>query len=95
MNHIYKAGMLLVLVALLLLTSVSLARVAGYDLTWWTADSGGGMSSGGSYILSGTTGQPDAGPNLTGAGYQLMGGFWAGQVGSSPEKKVYLPLVLR
>lgn len=50
----------------------------GYDLSWHTIDGGGEMgSSGGDFELSGTIGQPDAGPTLTGGGYSLTGGFWA------------------
>lgn len=57
-----------------------------YSITWYTIDGGGGTSSGGSYTLSGTIGQPDAG-TLTGGSYVLEGGFWGGafavqQVGS-------------
>ncbi|MCB0242072.1 MAG: hypothetical protein KDI12_01600, partial [Anaerolineae bacterium] len=65
--------------------AVALAQSGGgYDLTWNTSDSGGGVSSGSGYALQGTVGQPDAG-NLTGSGYTLRGGFWgndqtAGQV---------------
>jgi hypothetical protein len=53
------------------------APSATYTIPWWTVDSGGGVSQGGSYILSGTIGQPDPG-SLTGSGYQLRGGFWGG-----------------
>jgi hypothetical protein len=52
----------------------------GYDLTWSTVDGGGQMvSSGGSYSLAATIGQPDAGPTsgpMAGGGYELVGGFW-------------------
>jgi len=66
---------------------------AGYDLSWWTVDGGGGTLSDASsgYTLSGTAGQPDA-ANWQGQGYSLAGGFWGGAV---VEYLVYLPLVLR
>ena len=50
----------------------------GYDLSWSTIDGGGATSTGGSYSLSGTIGQADAGPSpaMTGGSYQLTGGFW-------------------
>lgn len=38
---------------------------------------GGGISSGGEYILRGTIGQPDAGV-MSGGQYELLGGFWPG-----------------
>ena len=52
---------------------------------------GGGESSGGTYALAGTVGQPDAG-TLTGGPYSLVGGFWAG---APVTYEVFLPLVLR
>jgi hypothetical protein len=48
----------------------------GYSINWWTLDGGGGTSTGGSYSLGGTIGQPDAGV-MTGGQYTLTGGFWA------------------
>jgi hypothetical protein len=96
MRHKHKASLLLALVALLLLASAALAQVAGYDLSWWTVDAGGGArSAGGSYRLSGAIGQPDAGPALTGGGYRLDSGFWSEALGGAEEIKVYLPCLLR
>ena len=69
---------------------------SGYNLSWWTADGGGyTFSTGGSYSLGGTIGQPDAGL-LIGPGYTLVGGFWSGaQGGSGGKYRVYLPSVMR
>jgi hypothetical protein len=65
----------------------------GYDLSWSTIDGGGGTwSTGGSYALGGTIGQPDAG-TLAGGSYTLEGGFWPG--GGEAQHDIYLPLVLR
>jgi hypothetical protein len=50
---------------------------ADYSIDWYTIDGGGGQSSGGQYILTGTIGQPDAG-YLDGDNYELLGGFWVG-----------------
>ena len=50
----------------------------GYDLSWNTIDSGGGTSSGGTFEISGTIGQPDAGVTLTGGTIEMRGGFWSG-----------------
>ena len=64
----------------------------GYDLTWSTIDGGGYMvSTGGSYSLGGTIGQPDAGA-LSGGSYTLAGGFWGG---AAVQYKIYLPVVLK
>jgi len=73
---------------------------AGYDLTWYTIDNGGGTAAGvGSpnpYILNGTVGQPDASA-WSGGGYVLVGGFWggAGLAGPPLQYHIYLPLVMR
>jgi hypothetical protein len=65
--------------ALLLLPAIVLAQSGGgYNLEWNTIDGGGHtFSSGGSYSLGGTLGQPDAGA-LSGGAYTLSGGFWYG-----------------
>ena len=55
-----------------------------YSTPWSTIDGGGVInSSGGSFTLSGTIGQPDAGSTMTGGSFSLTGGFWAG-VNSGP-----------
>jgi hypothetical protein len=64
-----------------------------YDLSWWTVDGGGQASDGGSYQLTGTARQPDAGA-MSGGGYSLRGGFWARPRPDEPFR-LYLPAVLR
>jgi hypothetical protein len=64
------------LTALAVFTGVANAQ---YAIDWYTIDGGGGTSSGGSYTLSGTIGQPDAG-TLSGGSYTIQGGFWPGIV---------------
>jgi hypothetical protein len=66
---------MLVLVAV----GLSAAHAAGqsYEIPWYTIDGGGGTSSGGTFSLAGTIGQPDAGPTMTGGSFSLAGGFWA------------------
>ncbi len=64
---------------------------ASFSIPWWTIDNGGGASQGGSYDLSGTIGQLDAGGNLTGGNYSLKSGFWSGTF----EYVTYIPLVYR
>lgn len=58
----------------------ALARAQSVDLTWHTFDGGGGMfTTGSTFELSGTIGQPDAGSPavpLTGGPFELVGGFW-------------------
>ena len=82
------------LVALLALVSLAAAGHGGYHLDWWTADGGGGLSSGDSYTLRGTAGQPDAGVLTSdGGSYTLSGGFWHGAAAPEPGGDVYLPVI--
>ena len=59
----------------------SLAAVAAsaqsYSINWHKVAGGGGTSSGGSYSVSGTIGQPDASGVMAGGSYSLTGGFWS------------------
>jgi hypothetical protein len=81
-------------ILVLVFTGIALAQSGnGFDLTWSTADGGGGTSTGGVFTLQGTIGQPDAG-TLFGGSYGLQGGFW-GDVQASAGTLVYLPLVIR
>ena len=53
---------------------------AQLDISWFTIDGGGLMSSaGGAFSLSGTIGQSDAqtAPSMSGGVFQITGGFWA------------------
>ncbi|MBN1478174.1 hypothetical protein JXA47_15570, partial [Candidatus Sumerlaeota bacterium] len=53
------------------------AQVGGqFDLYWTSGtEGGGGLLSGGDYILGQIGGQPDAGPLLTGGNYSIWGGL--------------------
>jgi len=48
-----------------------------YTIDWYKIAGGGGTSTGGTYQVNGTIGQPDASGALTGGGYSLTGGFWS------------------
>lgn len=64
--------------ALLLIVTTSIAS-AQYSMSWYTIDGGGvTFATGGGYTLGATIGQPDAGAPMTGGGFTLIGGFWAG-----------------
>ncbi len=81
--------------AFFLVVSVSGLRVASSAFTpsidRWVIAVGGDTSTGSGYSLSGTAGQIEAGPALTGSGYQLTSGFWF----MPGHSQVYLPVVLR
>jgi hypothetical protein len=48
--------------ALFLFSALCFAALAQYAINWHTIDAGGGTSTGGVYSVSGSIGQPDAGP---------------------------------
>ena len=52
-------------------------RAQPYSLDWLTIDGGGGTSTGGVYAVTGTIGQPDAGPLMVGGDFTVRGGFWS------------------
>ncbi len=58
-------------------SQLSTARAQSYSIDWSTIDGGGGTSTGGTYSVSGTIGQPDASGALSGGNYSITGGFWA------------------
>jgi hypothetical protein len=102
-----KRLIILIPIVLVLLIGISTANAqrsndpaspqSGYSLDWYTIDGGGAINSnGGSYSLSGSIGQPDAG-SLGGGSYSLNGGFWGGGVNVPAQTSfsIYLPLVLK
>lgn len=95
MRSVWKKRLALgaILGLFLVMTTGSLMAQSGgeYDLSWSTIDGGGGRSTGGTYTVGGTLGQPDAG-ELSGGDYVLRGGFWPG---GAVEYTIYLPFVLR
>ncbi|MHC4155456.1 MAG: hypothetical protein ACYST6_11120 [Planctomycetota bacterium] len=70
---------LIAMLAAHLLTAASVLGQSGgpYVLDWSTIDGGGGQSSGGLHVLTGTIGQPDAAYSQGGQ-YEVLGGFWPG-----------------
>jgi len=65
------------LVASMVVLALAAPAFAQFSIPWYTIDGGGGTSIGGSFTLSGTIGQPDAG-SMAGGTFTLAGGFWAG-----------------
>ncbi len=70
-----KAMKKLILLFALLVPTISFAQ--SYSIGWYKVSGGGGTSSGGTYQISGTIGQHDAGGPMSGGSYSLTGGFWA------------------
>jgi hypothetical protein len=48
-----------------------------YSLDWYKISGGGGASTGATYQVTGTIGQPDAGSAMSGGQYSVTGGFWS------------------
>jgi len=63
--------------------------LAQFSIPWSTVDGGGGTSTGGTFRVSGTMGQPDASYAMTGGMFAVAGGFWvlpiAVQTPGAPE----------
>lgn len=78
----------------LFIAGTALAASNDYAITWWTVDSGGGVSQGGEYTLQGTIGQLDTGLSQGGE-YGLAGGFWARIVDWVQQFLIHLPVVFR
>jgi hypothetical protein len=67
---------LTLLLAILAVIGVTFSQSAGdYILDWSTIDGGGGQSSGGQYVLTGTIGQPDAGEGGLAPGKRIGDGL--------------------
>ena len=65
----------LILISCWLLPMMVLAQ--SYSVDWYKVAGGGGTSTGGTYEVSGTIGQPDASGAMSGGNYSVTGGFWA------------------
>ncbi|MFN0135578.1 MAG: hypothetical protein ACKVS9_05600 [Phycisphaerae bacterium] len=67
-----------------LLLSTAITQAQAFDLSWHTIDGGGAtFSTGGTYEVGGTIGQPDAG-RMTGGIFEISGGFWACAAAGKP-----------
>jgi hypothetical protein len=69
--------MKMTLVGGLLLLLCFSASAQSYTIDWYKIAGGGGTSTGGTYVVNGTIGQPDASGAMTGGAYSLTGGFWS------------------
>src|ERR1039458_3388344 len=48
-----------------------------YSIDWYKIAGGGGTSTGATYQVTGTIGQPDASGAMSGGNYSVTGGFWS------------------
>src|SRR5580658_1993955 len=72
-----KPNLLLALLVAGLLSALSSAQAQNYAINWYKVAGGGGTSTGSTYTVSGTIGQPDASGTMSGGNYSLTGGFWS------------------
>jgi hypothetical protein len=81
-------------VAGLVAVGVAVAQVSGaLDLSWNAITSGGGTSSGGTYVLTGAIGQPVAGGPSIGGSFAVTSGFLPGA--SQTQFRVFAPLLAK
>ena len=70
-----------IVLTLLVLSTLNLqlstTHAQQYTIDRYKIAGGGGTSTGGTYQVSGTIGQPDASGAMTGGSYSLTGGFWS------------------
>jgi hypothetical protein len=74
-----KTRLKLAVLGCCLLHSAFCLRALGqsYTVDWYKISGGGGTSTGGTYQVNGTIGQPDASSTMSGGNYSLTGGFWS------------------
>jgi len=53
------------------------ASAQNYSIDWYKVAGGGGTSTGATYQVTGTIGQPEAGGAMSGGNYSVTGGFWS------------------
>jgi hypothetical protein len=89
-----KTNLISLLVGLWLALSANWVSAQSYSIDWYKISGGGGTSSNGQYIVSGTIGQHDAGGPMTNGNYSLTGGFWSllsvVQTPGSPLLRIFL-----
>jgi hypothetical protein len=74
----YAGGIALLLGFIILHSAFCLSALGqSYTIDWYKIAGGGGTSTGGTYQVNGTIGQPDASGAMTGGNYSLTGGFWS------------------
>jgi hypothetical protein len=65
----------IILFFILLIPSLGFAQQ--YSIGWYKISGGGGTSTGATYQVTGTIGQPDANGAMTGGNFSVTGGFWS------------------
>ncbi|MGO8764657.1 MAG: hypothetical protein ACLQSR_05915 [Limisphaerales bacterium] len=67
-----------VIISCLLISACFLSALAqSFSINWYKISGGGGTSTGATYQVTGTIGQPDASGAMSGGNYSVTGGFWS------------------
>ena len=61
----------------LLALAISISSGQPYSIDWFKISGGGGTGAGGTYRVSSTIGQSEAGAAMSGGRYSMVGGFWS------------------
>ncbi len=84
-----------------LTSTANAATATSFEVSWWTVDGGGGVSSGGGFEVTGAIGQPDATARLAAGCWSIEPGFWGAyasinNAGSPPlQLQLINPTILR
>jgi hypothetical protein len=65
------------IILLLGLLLPAFCQAQSYSINWSKIAGGGGASTGDTYQVIGTIGQPDASGTMSGGSYSVTGGFWS------------------
>lgn len=57
--------------------AISISSGQPYSIDWFKISGGGGTGAGGTYRVSSTIGQSEAGAAMSGGRYSVVGGFWS------------------
>ena len=72
-----KTVLISILAALGVTGFIAVVGAQSFSIDWYTIDGGGGTSTGSVYTVTGTIGQPDASPAMSGGNFAVVGGFWS------------------
>jgi len=94
MKKLFTLTLLSAFLLILPLKAVLADNETVYDLSWWSVDNGGGLSSDGQYTLHSVIGQPDASQSFNGQ-YTVSGGFLSIGAQARQYMQIILPFIFK
>lgn len=88
----YPIVLIAILLILLILSGVAFALDTPQQIIRYVQGSAGQTVAAGPFILSGTLGEPVAGPFVVAGGYKVASGYWRD---ITPNPRVFLPLLVK